>query len=405
MIDPNRAPTTLPAGRTAVRLTLLILSTGALVALLAIYPFEQVQFWGWDVSVFRAGAKALLHGSNPYLAQNVVAFSDGAELASIPYFVYAPFFALLIAPLALVPPEVATRIWFVFNLACLLAAATLAMRLSGWLPEPKRLALVALAVAIYPPTRTLLVIGQSTGLMLLLLVFAARWIRSDRPWLAGIPLGLAFFKPHLLLIPFFLAIRRQWRALAAFAATLAILSLPFIRLADDWVRALLETRGVNLDYGCVDFSSLNMLLSCLSVGSIGQLLVLGLVSGAAVWLVRHPVDPASFRFLLQLGLVVCLGLMVLDNVRVADLVLLILPALIAQRAATPALPRWARLAATGLLLSVLAGPYLVQGYGVAIGEPLLFELPIWYAGLAVAVFLALAIPLALLPPPSEVPVG
>lgn len=405
MIRPDRTPTTLPVGRTAVRLILLMLAAAVLIALLSIYPFEQLQFWGWDVSVFRAGAKALLHGSNPYLAQNVVAFSDGAELASIPYFVYAPFFALLIAPLALVPPEIATRIWFVFNLACLLTAAILSLRLTDWLPEPKRLALLALAVAIYPPTRTLLVIGQSSGLMLLLLVLAVRLIRSGRPVLGGISLALATFKPHLLLIPLFLALRRQWKALAAVAATLAILSLPFVSLADDWVRALVETRSVNLGYGCVDFSSLNMLLRCLSVGSIGQLAILGLISGTAVWLVRHPVDPTSFRFLLQLGLVVGLGLMIIDNVRVADLVLLILPALIALRAATPAVPRWGRLATTGLLLSVLAGPYLVQGYGAAVGEPLLFELPIWYAGLAAAVFLALAIPLALLPPSAENPVG
>ena len=58
----------------------------------------------WDVAVFRGGSKALLQGKNPHDPATVMRFSDGAELASIPNYVYAPFFAVLIELLSLSEP-------------------------------------------------------------------------------------------------------------------------------------------------------------------------------------------------------------------------------------------------------------------------------------------------------------
>jgi hypothetical protein len=61
-------------------------------------------------------------------------FSDGAELASIPNFVYAPIFAILISPLSLLEPWLASRAWFVINLIACTAAVAAIMGALRWTP-------------------------------------------------------------------------------------------------------------------------------------------------------------------------------------------------------------------------------------------------------------------------------
>jgi len=53
---------------------------------------------------FGEARRRSFRGKNPRDPATVMRFSDGAELASIPNYVYAPFFAVLIELLSLSEP-------------------------------------------------------------------------------------------------------------------------------------------------------------------------------------------------------------------------------------------------------------------------------------------------------------
>src|SRR3972149_8465252 len=250
-----------------LKLLVLLLGVMALLVLLALSPLPSIPSWGWDVAVYRAGSKALLNGENPYLPENIPRFADGADLATIPYYVYSPAFAVLFAPLALLPPWLTIRVWFILYLVLYLASGILITRLLNWRLSQRDLLALTLGLALYPPLRTQMVWGQSAIVMLFILTLSIALLRRGRPLWAGAVLSLGFFKPHLvLLLPFF-AIRRQWRYLTGFVVGLAVTTLPFLGWVDDWLRALVAARAVNVGFGCLPFSSLNMLLRCYQEGS------------------------------------------------------------------------------------------------------------------------------------------
>ncbi|HET7010083.1 MAG TPA: hypothetical protein VFI11_04855, partial [Anaerolineales bacterium] len=112
----------MPLSRT-LRIVILIAAVLILLATLSLVPLEAVPAWGWDVSVFRAASRALMAGENPYQPENIPPFAAGSELATIPYYVYAPFFAVGFIPFALLPPDWTSRLWFLANLALVVASA------------------------------------------------------------------------------------------------------------------------------------------------------------------------------------------------------------------------------------------------------------------------------------------
>jgi hypothetical protein len=364
-----------------LRLVLLVVLLVILAALLLRFPFEQFEFWAWDFSVFRAGSRALLHGTNPYDPDNVTRFADGAELASIPVYVYSPFFAVMISPLALLDPGLASRLWFLINLLSYLGGSFLVLQSLDLV--------LGLALALYAPLRTLLLIGQSAGLIFFLLCFSY-WlhVKGRMRW-AGVSLGLALFKPHLLLIPIFLAARRQWSTVTGIALAVLVTTAPFLGVIDDWFDAIVATRELNLSFGCVDFASLPMLLDCLSMGPTIALIAIGMLSLVTAWMLGNRADLPPRLFLLQLASIVAFSILVIDNVRVADQVLLVFPMLVSLKLALEQPSSWRRRAILGLLLTAFLVPYLSQFTGLLLGTPILYSLPIWYTGVSLAVYLAI----------------
>jgi len=138
-----------------------------------------------------------------------------ARLAGVPPekvfllpFPYPPWYALATLPLALLPIEVAARLWFGINLFLLFLSTWLLT--SAW-PRPKRLLLFLLAVFFVPALGTLYV-GQYTFPVLL---GACLWVYAMRREQAG-PLALASalltFKPHLGLLSLALGmVSLYWR--------------------------------------------------------------------------------------------------------------------------------------------------------------------------------------------------
>lgn len=115
------------------------------------------------------------------------------EQVSIPSFPYPPWYALTTVYLALLPIEMAARLWFGINLVMLLASVWLLT--AGWTPKAR---VVSFLVAIlFPPVLGSLYVGQFTFPVLLgatLMIFSIR--RSD-VFLAALSVAFLTFKPHL----------------------------------------------------------------------------------------------------------------------------------------------------------------------------------------------------------------
>lgn len=108
-------------------------------------------------------------------------------------FVYPPWYSLLTLPLALLPIEVAARLWFAINLIFMILFVWLAT--DGW-PAQRRLISFLLSI-IFLPVLGALYVGQFVFPVLLgagMLVYA---LPRERVWIASIGLFLLTFKPHI----------------------------------------------------------------------------------------------------------------------------------------------------------------------------------------------------------------
>jgi len=148
-----------------------------------------------------------------------MSFGVGDGIAA-PY-PYAPSFALLLAPFALLPLRAA---YFAF-VGLTLAAYLLAACGRSWR--------LMLATLILPTTAIGLATGQNGFLSAALLLGGLRLLPT-RPVLAGILFGLLTYKPQLgLLVPVALLAGRHWRAIASACAT-ALAGVLVIGLACGW---------------------------------------------------------------------------------------------------------------------------------------------------------------------------
>ncbi len=374
-----------------VQIAAIALALVLLIGVLLYLPLERIPSWGWDLAVFTAGSRALLNGDNPYLPGMVEQYAQGAQLATIPNFVYAPFFGILIAPLSVLPPGMVSRIWFVGNLVMYVAAFGLLLNAFGWRPRTREFLWLVIGLGVFPPFRTLVTLGQSAGLLLFLTALVYWLMVRGRHPAAGAALALTTFKPHLAMLPMLLAARRNWRALTAFAIAALAIALPFLGLLDDWLKALVDTRTLNLSFGCLPLSSLTAFASCFVDAPLPLTLVQVLITAAVVAILAVQPRPGGFdrrRLGYEFSLVISLSLLVFDNVRVADQVLLVFPMLFALSEARRSDVGRRRSGIIALLLMAYLSPYLAQIYGLVIGRPNLYGLPIWYAIVSLAACLA-----------------
>ena len=158
------------------------------------------------------GMAALIY--NQDLHQSAVREIFGDPRLPYYYFFYPPVFLLLCQGLALLPYLVSFGAWVAGTTALCLAA------IRRILPAGSRWWLFA----TFPCLFWTIGLGQNALLTAGLLGFATLLI-ARRPLAAGVLLALIAYKPHfLLLVPLALVCGRQWRALAGFAITLALLA-------------------------------------------------------------------------------------------------------------------------------------------------------------------------------------
>lgn len=136
-------------------------------------------------------------------------------------FVRPHFYALFLAPMALLDFGTAFQAWLAFQTAVLLGCWYWAFRTFG----PDSLVYSAL----FLPTALGIAHGQDCSLMLAVSIAAYRLARQERPLAAGIVLSLGFAKFHLFLLwPLALVASKRWKMLSgllAGAAAEAVVSL------------------------------------------------------------------------------------------------------------------------------------------------------------------------------------
>jgi hypothetical protein len=173
-----------------------------------VLPLRHLGETGGDFRGYHQAARALLEGRTPYL--------EGA-------FSYPPLLAVLVLPLAPLPLGTARLLWFAASQVALLGAWWLTWRMLR--STPTALAASAIVWGLAGTVPENLVLGQVNPLLVLLLAAAGALV-AKRPAAAASAIGIAAALkvwPGALLVV--LALRRQWRALAAGVATMAVLSV------------------------------------------------------------------------------------------------------------------------------------------------------------------------------------
>ena len=204
----------------------------------------------WGFSAYYTGARLLLQGADmrrlydpAWFRAQVAAFGIAGPQASDVWFVNPPTTALLMVPVALLPPSSARLAWTALNLAILpvtlwliLRALAIRLRLTEW-------ALLAIGVLAFNPLHENFRWGQAYLLLLLLHALFLYGHLRGKDWLTGSSLATMLLLKSYGAFPFlFLLFRRRWRAIiyALSAAGLVVLvTLP--RLTGSlWRTYLLE---------------------------------------------------------------------------------------------------------------------------------------------------------------------
>jgi hypothetical protein len=151
-------------------------------------------------------------------------------------YVNFPLFAYLFAPLGAMPKESAGRIFFVINeISILLLAYWLVKfgRVKGWARW-----LILFLLALNGPLDYSIWLGNSTNLIVLIMILALWNLQHGKQWLAGILLGVnGLIKIPLIMPAGYFFVRRQWKVVGGGVLIVAIvfaLSVILIPASLNW---------------------------------------------------------------------------------------------------------------------------------------------------------------------------
>jgi hypothetical protein len=213
-------------------------------------------------SFYYAARAAFVEGRSPYDQVFLESLGQGARVFP---FIYTPPSLILLAPLALLPYELARLAFVALNhlLVLVLLGGTLFPLLR--LRAEAQAAVIAFGIAYFLNFQPLFVQfshGQVNLLLAVLMLFAWLALQRGRDGLAGTALGFAVaLKTYPLLLLGFLVIHRRWRAIAWTVATVVVLCLVSVAVLpraawEDWSREVAPAAG----YGAFDIPADNRAL-------------------------------------------------------------------------------------------------------------------------------------------------
>ncbi len=165
---------------------------------------------GWDyLNAYYLAGRAVLEspaGLHSLLAEGTIGF------------VNIPIVAYVFAPFALIPAKASVIAFSLFGFLSIVFAWYSLVRLANL--ELRERWLLAFLFLVNGPLISGVKYGNLSYFILAALAGGLRLLRSGRPGLAGVLLGIAtVIKPPLALFGFFFLFRREWRGLAGYAAT------------------------------------------------------------------------------------------------------------------------------------------------------------------------------------------
>jgi len=198
-----------------------LVALGAFLLTFGLYPHDST-LYEKDFGQEYLLARAIRDGVDPYLPIQTL----GARYVGvIGYFdkqhptPHPPTVGLLAFPLGLLSYPAAVRVWFAFELVCLVAALGMLARATGVPIRLQSLPVLAVAMVLWPPLTLEIGLGQLMLPLLLALTSAQLALLRGRTPLGGGLLGLSMLiKPIAWPWLIVLVWRRDWRALAAATA-------------------------------------------------------------------------------------------------------------------------------------------------------------------------------------------
>jgi hypothetical protein len=181
-----------------------------------------------DLRIFMTGIEILKSGHGQQLYQYPLQTTVQANLypdtrqKMLP-FNHLAFELLFYWPVSHLPYVPAMSLWAALNLALIFVIAVLLRPYTSCLAGVTGIPVALFILAFYPSVFTLAE-AQDSIIFLLMIVLSLRCMDANRTFLAGMLLALGCFKPHLaLLMGFFVfLLGRKWRAVAGFAAGVAL---------------------------------------------------------------------------------------------------------------------------------------------------------------------------------------
>jgi len=201
-----------------------------------------------DFSGVWAGARAIVLGVDPWDPTKYYGFAVevGTKTPDALVYDYMPWVAFAVAPLAMVPLEVAGWIWMIASMVC--AALVLRGLLRAFVPaRPVMHAAFGLTLFLAQPSFHAIVLGQWSLLLMSAVGATVLALRAGRPLLAAVPSLLFLAKPQLVV---FTALGLAYGALRGsvfrryviFALVLAgvVVVIAWLAAPPDWFPAWLD---------------------------------------------------------------------------------------------------------------------------------------------------------------------
>ncbi len=205
---------------TIVLAALLLMIVARLSAFLILFGRDSLQA---DFSAFYTSGQAIRGGLSPY--QNQITHTppiwDGIDTYRHSRYLYPPTAAIAFSALASLPYRSAKIIWMTISLIAIAVGLYASTRLTLPHPSIHSLLVIALVACAFHPLLCVLERGEDDAITFAFILFSVLLITRSRnsQLLAGVLLALgSVFKLVLVFIIPFLLWRRQWRALAGYAA-------------------------------------------------------------------------------------------------------------------------------------------------------------------------------------------
>jgi hypothetical protein len=198
-----------------LRLVGLLIALGAFIGLLAWLDKNPIIGWDFRHNLW-APASLLVKGQSPYDIK--VLYEAGLAL-------WMPMAIGALFPLGWLSLSHAGNIWFLFNLLAIVIVIWLAT--NGKKVPPLLLAIVALAMALFPSTITHIRLGQITLIICLFYLLAVLLLDKSRVFLACLLIAFSLVKPQLsiLVLPGILISYQREKGTKATAAFIALIVL------------------------------------------------------------------------------------------------------------------------------------------------------------------------------------